>query len=118
MAWKAPIVARHHAHVTNGPTEAINNLVKRVKRVAFGSGNGSSISPPRRSPWRRTWDQLMKGVALPRAITLCKQHGRICDEDFPDRLGAIGTDLRLHDQRSCRTPPSVGLSRRDGRSGL
>jgi transposase len=36
VAWKRQIVAWHDAHVTNGPTEAINNLVKRVKRVAFG----------------------------------------------------------------------------------
>lgn len=34
--WKTEIVAWHDAHVSNGPTEAINNLVKRVKRVAFG----------------------------------------------------------------------------------
>ena len=26
----------HRAHVSNGPTEANNNLIKRVKRVAFG----------------------------------------------------------------------------------
>jgi hypothetical protein len=35
-ARKNQIVAWHRAHVTNGPTEAINNLIKRVKRVAFG----------------------------------------------------------------------------------
>ena len=41
--WVAPssggvnqIVAWHRSHVSNGPTEAVNNLVKRVKRVAFG----------------------------------------------------------------------------------
>jgi transposase len=34
--WKDQIVAWHHAHVSNGPTEAVNNLIKRVKRVAFG----------------------------------------------------------------------------------
>ena len=34
--WAAQIVAWHRAHVSNGPTEAINNLVKRVKRTAFG----------------------------------------------------------------------------------
>jgi hypothetical protein len=28
--------AWHHCHVSNGPTEAVNNLVKRAKRVAFG----------------------------------------------------------------------------------
>jgi hypothetical protein len=36
IGWKSQIVAWRQAHVTNGPTEAINNLVKRVKRVAFG----------------------------------------------------------------------------------
>jgi transposase len=34
--WRNEIVAWHDAHVSNGPTEAINNLIKRVKRVAFG----------------------------------------------------------------------------------
>ena len=34
--WRDQIVAWHHAHVSNGPTEAINNLIKRVKRTAFG----------------------------------------------------------------------------------
>lgn len=34
--WKDEIVAWHHAHFTNGPTEAANNLIKRVKRVAIG----------------------------------------------------------------------------------
>lgn len=32
MAW-------HHARVSNGPIEAVNNLVKRIKRVAFGITN-------------------------------------------------------------------------------
>ena len=34
--WHTPIVNGHHARVSNGPTEAINNLIKRVKRAAFG----------------------------------------------------------------------------------
>jgi transposase len=34
--WKAEIVARQTHHKSNGPTEGINNLVKRVKRGAFG----------------------------------------------------------------------------------
>jgi transposase len=36
IRWKHEIAAWHTAHVTNGPTEAVNNLVKRVKRAAFG----------------------------------------------------------------------------------
>jgi transposase len=34
--WRDQIAAWHQAHVSNGPTEAANNLIKRVKRVAFG----------------------------------------------------------------------------------
>ncbi len=37
--WRNQIVAWHRARVSNGPTEAVNNLVKRVKRVAFGITN-------------------------------------------------------------------------------
>ena len=36
LRWKRQIAAWHTAHVSNGPTEAVNNLIKRVKRVAFG----------------------------------------------------------------------------------
>ena len=34
--WHDQIVAWHQAHFTNAAAEAMNNLVKRVKRVAFG----------------------------------------------------------------------------------
>src|SRR5664280_909816 len=34
--WKHQIAAWHAAQVSNGPTEAVNNLIKRVKRAAFG----------------------------------------------------------------------------------
>ncbi len=34
--WRDHIVAWHRARVTNGPTEAINNLIKRIKRIGFG----------------------------------------------------------------------------------
>jgi len=37
--WRHQIVAWHRARVSNGPTEAVNNLIKRVKRVAFGITN-------------------------------------------------------------------------------
>jgi transposase len=36
VRWRDQIVAWHRSHVSNGPTEAVNNLIKRVKRVAFG----------------------------------------------------------------------------------
>jgi transposase len=37
--WFDKIVNFHLARVSNGPTEAINNLVKRIKRVGFGFRN-------------------------------------------------------------------------------
>ena len=37
--WAEQITAWHRSHVSNGPTEAINNLAKRIKRVAFGIVN-------------------------------------------------------------------------------
>lgn len=37
--WRQQILAWHRSRVTNGPTEAVNNLAKRIKRVAFGLTN-------------------------------------------------------------------------------
>jgi transposase len=37
--WFETIVTWHEARVSNGPTEGMNNLLKRVKRVAFGFTN-------------------------------------------------------------------------------
>ena len=34
--WRTEIIAWHKRRITNGPTESMNNLAKRVKRVAFG----------------------------------------------------------------------------------
>ena len=37
--WRTPIANWHAARVTNAATEAANNLIKRVKRAAFGFTN-------------------------------------------------------------------------------
>ncbi|MDE2824743.1 MAG: ISL3 family transposase [Gemmatimonadota bacterium] len=37
--WTPQIANWHISRVTNGPTEALNNLIKRVKRAAFGFRN-------------------------------------------------------------------------------
>ena len=37
--WFEKICNYHLAKVTNGPTEALNNLVKRIKRIGFGFRN-------------------------------------------------------------------------------
>jgi Transposase len=34
--WFEEITAWHKALVSNGPTEAVNNLMKRIKRIGFG----------------------------------------------------------------------------------
>lgn len=37
--WFEKIINYHRARVSNGPTEALNNLIKRVKRVGYGFRN-------------------------------------------------------------------------------
>lgn len=37
--WSKKIRNYHHAKISNGPTEALNNLIKRVKRVGYGFRN-------------------------------------------------------------------------------
>jgi len=34
--WRTEIVAWHRAQISNGPTAAMNNLIKAIKRVGFG----------------------------------------------------------------------------------
>ncbi|HET6834947.1 MAG TPA: transposase [Acidimicrobiales bacterium] len=36
LRWRHQIAAWHQARFTNAATEAANNLIKRVKRIAFG----------------------------------------------------------------------------------
>ena len=38
-AWHDEILAWHSAFVANGPTESMNSLIKRVKRIAAGMTN-------------------------------------------------------------------------------
>ena len=40
--WSTQITNWHHSRVTNGPTEALNNLIKRIKRTAYGFRNFSN----------------------------------------------------------------------------
>jgi transposase len=43
IRWRHQIAAWHQAHHTNAATEAANNLIKRVKRAAFGFTNFRSF---------------------------------------------------------------------------
>ena len=38
-SWFEKITNFHLARVSNGPTEALNNLIKRIKRIGFGFRN-------------------------------------------------------------------------------
>jgi transposase len=38
-SWRDKIANFHLARMSNGPTEALNNLIKRIKRIAFGFRN-------------------------------------------------------------------------------
>ena len=40
--WFSKIMAYHYAKVTNAPTEGLNNLIKRIKRIGFGFKNFSN----------------------------------------------------------------------------
>jgi transposase len=42
--WFDKIANFHVARVANGPTEALNNLIKRIKRVGFGFRNFESYA--------------------------------------------------------------------------
>jgi transposase len=37
--WFNKIANYHQARISNGPTEALNNLIKRIKRIGFGFRN-------------------------------------------------------------------------------
>lgn len=37
--WKAKVLAYHHRRLSNGRTEAMNLLIKKIKRLGFGFRN-------------------------------------------------------------------------------
>ena len=52
--WRTQIASWHAARVTNAATEAANNLIKRVKRAAFGFTNFATLPHPRPALRRQT----------------------------------------------------------------
>ena len=57
--WSTQITRWHLSRVTNGPTEALNNLIKRIKRAAFGFCNFANYRI--RAPFyagKPNWDLL------------------------------------------------------------
>ena len=54
--WTPQITNWHISKVTNGPTEALNNLIKRIKRAAFGFRNFANL--PNTGPSLRRETQL------------------------------------------------------------
>lgn len=53
LRWRHQIAAWHQARFTNAATEAANNLIKRVKRIAFGFTRFRELPRPR-AALRRT----------------------------------------------------------------
>ena len=37
--WRPPILAWHTTSASNGPTEGLNNIIKKIKRIAAGFTN-------------------------------------------------------------------------------
>jgi len=46
-SWFDNICNFHLARVSNGPTEALNNLIKRIKRIGFASGTSRTTGSER-----------------------------------------------------------------------
>ena len=44
--WSTQITNWHRARVSNGPTEAANNLIKRIKRIGFGFRRFAALPDP------------------------------------------------------------------------
>jgi hypothetical protein len=62
VRWRQHIVAWHHALVSNGPTEGVNNLIKRIKRISVnrpsklgGRGSARRASTSRTLVSSRAW---------------------------------------------------------------
>ena len=53
-AWRAQITNWHRSRVTNGPTEAANNLAKLIKRVSFGNPRLRPLPHTRAAVRRKT----------------------------------------------------------------
>ena len=78
IRWKEQIAAWHRAHLSSGPTESVNNLIKRIKRVAFGL--------------RRFRNHRIRGPALRRPPQLgpTRHHHTPLKSEEPSRHFAIG----------------------------
>jgi hypothetical protein len=64
-SWFDKIVNFHIARVSNGPTESLNNLIKRIKRIGLGSATSRTTASGRcstpASPTGASWAQSSSG---------------------------------------------------------
>ncbi len=83
--WFDKIMTFQQTRLTNDPTEWLNNLIKRVKRVALGLYNFEKLQHPRASLCRKAQlegARLHRGEItqrirrLPRAIQMAPTHCR------------------------------------------
>jgi hypothetical protein len=61
--WRDHFVAWHDAFVTNLPTEAINNLVKRIERIGFRFRKFGALQEPRPALRRQPNWHLLPTIA-------------------------------------------------------
>jgi hypothetical protein len=93
VRWRVQIVSWHQALVSNGPTEAVNNLIKRIKRIGFGFRRFVHTAPaccP--TPASRT------GHYSPRSLP--------AESDEPDQWGLVKGDR--HAGRAGRSQHRTG----------
>ena len=92
--WKDHIVAWHRGRATNGPTEAVNNLIKRIKRIAFGFRRFRSFRiRALLYAGRPNWDLL--ATITPRSLKSEVPHfpGTPCVERSSRNLRGVGEAL-------------------------
>ena len=122
--WHDAIVNWHRARVTNGPTEAVNNLIKRVNRVASDSAasptttsercstpanpTGHSSPPSLPAENRSARNAASRSGLYRRFVTGPRQSGKtvLCRAAFPDLAYA---NLEAPNEREFALSDPVGF---------
>ena len=111
--WFDKICNYHLAKVTNGPTESLNNLIKRIKRIASDSaisrtiGSGLCSTPADRtgeSSARSSSDEA-RPRQNPKSLFTCTFAGPAADDDLP--LGPACTQRALADREEAQMGVAV-----------
>ena len=104
--WTPQITNWHISKVTNGPTEALNNLIKRIKRAAFGLPQLREL--PNTGPSLRRETQLgpTRDRSLPTEIAMSRRFSR---SGQPQPVRTLGLELAIHKVSGQRAALSSGM---------